>query len=363
MSRTLIFSILLFACLSVSADRKADYNNLGEILQRNGLQIQENMDTVVDYKGYPVRIISKQGNIEHIGLNLFNPEWKNVIDKDLLNYIERDLLMQVATEKYGEDSLIEFKLGSLSDLKRIDSNKPCNITTMDASLLSIDWTTDNGKPILISAPVSYEILRGATRAEIETDFLSQLKKSNFHRNVDIEIDRNSLQPYGETEYIVPGGYYINDKITRNLYLNSDGESFIWDSRYPLESLSNLFIGGAGNSDAEVDLTVMKHEYGEKEQIQTGIENLLAVAEVDGCIPYWGLESYENGKLTGTVFLYNPGQGYDHILKIECLPEEIIAGNGKMKAKAYLYVPSNNVSNLNEPYRVKTEDEKIKYWDN
>lgn len=335
-----------------------------DILEQSNLSFQENTDTVVPYKGYSIRVKQEKDSILHIGLNLFSPEWKKMLDEDLLAYIERDLLLHIAKEKAEEDSMIEFRTGNISDLKKIDLNTSCNITTIDSSILSVEWTLDNGKHILITAPISYDILRGETRSEIENNFITQLKKSNLHRDVDIEIDVTGLQPYGDTEYIFPGPYYINDRITRNIYLTSDKDfSFIWDTKHPLESISNLFICGAGEGDTNVDLTVMKHDYGEQEQIKTTLENLIAVAEIEGCLPYWGLESNEKGKITGSLFLYNPKQGYDHVVKIECIPEKIIAGEGNITAKAYLYIPSNNVSNLNEPYRVKSEDEKIKYWDN
>lgn len=364
MTRTLIFFFFLLTFLSAKPDRKADHNRIMEFLSQNGLQFQSDIDTVVSCKGYSIRVKQENDSIIHLGLNLFNPEWKNMIDEDLLAYIERDLLMQLATEKKGGDSMIIFNIGNLSDIKKVDQNTACHITTIDSRILSVEWTLDNGDPILISAPISYDILRGGTRAEIEEAFISQLKKSKLRRNLEIEIDPTGLQPYGETEYILPGAYYINDQISRNIYLYSyKDSSFVWDSAHPLESISNLFICDAGERNPVVDLTIIKHDYGEKEDIRTDIENLISVAELEGCVPYWGVESYKNGIITGSLFLNNPRQYYDHVLKIECKPEEIIAGIGKIKAKAYLYIPSNNISNINESYRVKTEDEKIRYWDN
>lgn len=364
MIKTLFISVCLMTCLSVYADRQADYSKLRDILRYEGLQIKGNTDTVSRYKGYQIKIKGEKDSIIHIGLNLFNPDLSNMIDKDLLEYIERNLLLEIAGEHSEDDSMIEFRVGRLADLVNINPNSECNITSIDSSLLAVEWTLDNGKHILMTVPISYDILRGGTRSEIESAFISKLKNSNSHRNVDIQIDPAGLKPYGETGYISPGSYYINNNITRNVYLNSDsGSSFTWDSKHPLESLSNLFICGAGEWNPPVELTIMKNAYGEKEQLRTNIDNVIAVAEIEGCLPFWGLESYENGKAIGSLFLYNPGQGYDHVLKIECEPEKIILGEGCLNAKAYLYIPSNNVSNLNEPYRVKTEDEKIKYREN
>lgn len=360
MIRKIIFSVFLIICLSVYADRQNEYKNLRNVLQNSGVTVSENTDTVVSYKGYHVKIKQENGVTTHIGLNIFNPEFKKMMDPDLLDYLEREMLKDIIA---GENSSIIFRVGNISDMKRINPDTPCTVS-ISSGVVWGDWTLSNGNHILISAPVSYDLIRAASRSEIERDFISMLKNSNSQRNIDIKIDPTVLQPYAETEYILPGPSYINEYITRHIYLTSDREPiFVWDAKRPLESINNLFICGAGKVNPDVNLTIIKHEYGEKEQIKTDIENLIAVAEAEGCTPYWGVESYENGKVTGSLFLYNSNQGYDHIFKIECRPEEIIAGKGTLNAKAYLYIPSNNVSNLYEPYRVKTENEKIKYRKN
>ena len=362
MTRTLIYSVFLTACLSVFADRKADYISIKDILHQSGIQIKENTDTVVAYKGYQVRIIQEEGSIKHLGLNLFNHEWKHAVNEDLLNFIERDLLLQIISEEKKNDSFIVFNLGSLAEIKKITSETPCEISIQDGSLLWLDWALDEDNHLLVSAPISYDLILGGTRSEIEKAFISRLKQSKSRKIVDQDITPGDLKPYGESEYVLPGETYINQQITRNKYLYSDKKpELIWDASHPVESLSNMFIYGVGKVDTPLSLTIVKHDYGDQEQVETNVESILAQAEKDGCQVFWGLESFENGIIKGSLFLYNPVQGYDHVLKIECVPEEIIEGNGKIIAKAYLYVPSNNVINLNEPYRVKSEDEKIKYW--
>lgn len=56
----------------------------------------------------------------------------------------------------------------------------------------------------------------------------------------------------------------------------------------------------------------------------------------------------------------PIQGYDHVFSIECKPEDVIDGNGTIKARASLYIPTNNVDNLFQPYVKKSKNEKINY---
>ena len=42
------------------------------------------------------------------------------------------------------------------------------------------------------------------------------------------------------------------------------------------------------------------------------------------------------------------------------PEEIINGNGQIKARASLFIPTNNVYNLYSPYVKKSKNERIDY---
>ena len=364
MLRKLFAAVCFLICLSVYADRQADLLKMKDVLRQEGLAHLNDGETLVAYKGYPVRIMCLEDSITHIGLNLFNQDLKQIVDEDLLGYIERDLLLQVMNVRPYYDSIIEFKIGNISDIKSVDINTDCYISNLDSNLLAVEWNLGKGKRILLYVPYNYEVFHEGTREEIEKDFIAKLKNGNLQRNVSADINPEFLQPYGETDYILPGPYYINEQITRNMYLTSTADLYpVWDKDKPIESISNLFICNAGNADIMVDLTVFKHEYGQKEQIVTSIGNLIALAELEGCIPFWGLEDMNDGTMSGSLFLYNPKQGYDHVLKIDCIPEEIIDGQGRLAAKAYLYIPSNNISSLDQPYRIKTEDEKIKYWDN
>lgn len=91
-----------------------------------------------------------------------------------------------------------------------------------------------------------------------------------------------------------------------------------------------------------------------------MDRFLAYCEEEGCVPFWGVEKFHNGKLEGALFIYNQDQGYDHVLKIDCIPQEVIEGKGSITARASLFVPTNNVNNLFQPYIKKTDKERIRY---
>lgn len=176
------------------------------------------------------------------------------------------------------------------------------------------------------------------------------------------FDLNTSEPYDDDKYIIPGSSYQNKNITRNIYLTTDSViNPIWDSKFPLESIANLFIcPNEIYRDIELNVTVLKHEYGEKENFIVALDTFLAYCEEEGCVPFWGVEKFHGGKIEGALFLYNQGQGYDHVLKIDCDPKAVIENNGSISARVSLFVPTNNVNNLFQPYIKKSDKEKIHY---
>lgn len=364
MQRLLFVICFIVVCRCGFAHRQTRYDEILSGLNNAGVETPAAGDSLTVYNGYTVKIKSAGDSISHIGLNLFNPEWAQIVDSQILDFIESALLYEIIMGTQAEESDIVIVEGELSDFKNLGPNSSINITNSNARELTVEWVSENGKTTMVTLPIVYETIRGRSRGEIEAAFISKLKKPHKRIKVPVDIDPADLEPYGEEDYIMPGPKYLDRRITRNIYLAStDASDIIWDTAKPTESISNLFSGTPINADFDMVITFIKHEYGEQEKLKTSVENLLAVAQEEGCDPFWGLESFDGTRLIGSLFLYNAQQGYDHVVKIECNPAEIIEGNGEITARAYLYIPTNNVRTLDEPYRIKTEDEKIKYMDN
>lgn len=315
-------------------------------------------DTILSVDGYSVRLIRANGEDVFSGLNLFSQEMKESVDKDLLGRIEADLYKIILLKSNAKDVVTKIVKGKLTDFKSITPESPCIVKTSNAKNMIVEWSI-NGKAIEVTIPISYETAKGNNRNDTENLLIKKIKQSDGKR-ISFQIDKTNLESYGENLFVLPGGSYQNKEITRNIYLDSELEP-IWDNKYPNESLANIFIFPSDKyCDIQMDLTVLKHEYGEKETVTIPVLNVLSEMENEGCVSYWGVERRKNGILEGALFFYNPIQGYDHVLKIECNPEDVINGNGKIKARASLYIPTNNVDNLNTPYLKKSEEERIKY---
>lgn len=316
-------------------------------------------DSIMIENGYNIHFISANG-LPSKGLYLFSQNMKDAVDKELLDYIEISLYKRTM-DNVSEDRLSLIS-GHITDFKRIDISTPCTVTENNAKEMIAEWIVEDEK-VIVSIPIGYDVAKNLSRSEIENQFIFFLKDSDAQRIPFELLDNERLEPYGEKLYILQGDSYQSKDITRNTYFcydRNDCLSPVWDSIFPLESVSNMFIYPSNiYGNVQVELTILKHEYGEKEIIVIPLYKMLAACEHDGCVPFWGVEKFDNGNLEGALFLYNQQQGYDHVMRVKMNPTEVIEGNGNIKVRASLFIPTNNVYNLFQPYVRKAEKDRIK----
>ena len=293
-------------------------------------------------------------------LNLFSEEMKEIMGRGMLEYIERTSYEMVNKGNAGDGELLLLK-GSVADLKKIGPDTPVTVNTYGSNQMRVIWTL-GGKEVVVAVPVGYDKVYEGTRSEIENRFIADIKSGGTGRRPFREIDRDELELYGDNLHILPGDYYQNRAVNRNLYL-VPGETLqpVWDASYPRESIADLILyPSSAYGNVELELKVSRHDFGKTETLTVPLYNLIAAAESAGCTPYWGVEKFADGKLQGALFLYNSQQGYDHVVRLEMEPEAVIAGTGKINGRASLFIPTNNVDDLYQPYKKKSAKEKIKW---
>lgn len=324
----------------------------------NETKVLLDCDTIIIMGGYTFHIIRDNGEEVFSGIKLFHDDMKKAMDKALLERIESDLYKLAIPSKDSKGVLTKIVKGEISDFKSISTDTPCSVSSTNSKYMMAEWDV-NGKKLIVEIPISYETAKGSDRSRTENSMINRIKKSDGNRN-NLAIDKDNLESYGEDLFLLPGGTYYSKDITQNTYFDSSLRP-IWNTNHALESITDLFLFPSDiYGDVEVALTILKHEYGEKETITTTVNKMLAEFEKDGCVPFWGVEKLADGKLEGALFLYNQKQGYDHVLKIECNPEDIISGKGYIKARVSLFIPTNNVENLYSPYVKKSKNERIDY---
>lgn len=326
-------------------------------------------DTIIDLEGYRVYATLDGDTLRAVALNLFRDEVKTVANKGLTERIEESLWAQIQGVDEPSAKRAVLKSGTYEDLKAINPEITPAIGNFDGKMFSAAWNVD-GKYIVVMLPVSYEAVYRGNRAEIENQFIHRVKNADVKALKLYEVvDTNALQPYGDELNVLPGGWYQNKKITRDAYFTAEIDTVtgavsiapVHDVRYPVESIANMFVCPTEDVvDRHIVLRVLKHEYGDNEDVETTVGSLLAVCAEEGAIPYWGFEKYEDGQLQGAVIVPNASLGYTHVLTVMCNPLEVIEKGAPIKARTSLYVPVNNIDNLFGPDVKIVNPERPKY---
>lgn len=257
------------------------------------------------------------------------------------------------------------------------------------------------------------------RSEIENRYISKIKNGcEIVSQADTYVIPEQLKPYKETMYVRPGKMYLTPLINRNVYFvyeeliteneeceeddsgadlgeettaneeleedspentgsdeeiaqNNEAEEAnepeftimpVWDENYAEESLANLFNFNSGGAFPQINLNlrVLKHEYGEVEELTTTVANLLAVAESEGETPFFGIEKVEDGNIYASLFLVNPEKEYSHLLRMKGDIKNIFENAGSLNARVSLYIPTGNINDLLQPSVRKSDNERINY---
>lgn len=351
--RELCCIFMIAGCsLSASADRSQAYGriveamDLDESLADHGL-----LDTVVLYDGYHVRIVNDRNNMEFAGLDLFPDDAEKIVDRNTLDYIESSLLSRVMGSGTMDNARIGFVSGDISDFRDVTPLTQCDIRNVDSRFLSFEWILDDDRVIRLEMSLDYFSMSGKSRGEIERSFIDRVRHNDrsLYGNAMFPLSTDRLMAYGDDLFVLPGRIYRQNEINSNVYFTGGSDPLpVYNEEYPVESMANLFIYPFDNiGEVDLELTVLKHEYGDKEMFSSPLRAFMAVCEDEGCQPFWGLESYDGSILRGSLFLCNRRSGYVHVVSIECVPRDVIEGNGAIKGRASLYIPDNNIESLYE----------------
>lgn len=199
-------------------------------------------------------------------------------------------------------------------------------------------------PAAVAAPTDGRSARG----DREQEFMRRLKGWPGTADDDWGVEMDNAVVYLDTLYMLPGQKYVVPQVSSNTFYFIDEEGYyvpLIDFDYPAESLANIFILPTEiGRHTTLDLTVLTHEYGTKAHMLTTVDKFVSLCQTDGCQVYYGVESLRDGRLECAVFLYNPSEGYDHVLRLTCDPDRVLDGEGTITGRLSLYVPTENVVN-------------------
>lgn len=305
----------------------------------------------------------KNGQVEHIGIPLFNPQMRTLMPSPIYDYLEFALL----DHKYHiskntlQQQRVVFSQGSWATLETIQETDECSIDNIDGKFYAVAWSRNAQPLVSLRIPINYELLANSSRREMESNFVRDLKAYRPpHPQQPAPVDNKSLKKYGtEGLYVLPGNSYLLPAINRNTYYKDNIRRekvkniiyeevetlLLFDARYPRESLANLLLTTAPQlPDASVGLEFIYDDY-RRETVNVTLRQLLSFCQDKGCTPYYIYEDTKDDTATALLVLHNTGEGYDHIVYLRCSLASLADNMPDIKAKIYLYTPSNNVTKL------------------
>lgn len=200
-------------------------------------------------------------------------------------------------------------------------------------------------------PINIETYQDVyTRSEMENCFIKGILTIQVKERKRPEVSEGDLKQLNDDILYLPDSAYIIPNVSRNSYLKKDENNelqFVFSDVYPFATMANYIVIGNSKDSVRVNLSVLRHEYGEKDTLIVSLESLIQYAMLEGCVPYWGVSSYERDFLKGTLFLYNEREGYDHVIRLECQTKDIGKSHNMLQGQASLFIPTNNVDNLFE----------------
>lgn len=311
----------------------------------------------INYNVNEFTICIKDNQLTSLRVSMFDDSVKNNTSINVLNYIEEAYaynLLNINDKRFNDFYFIK---GSWADLNTINKDAYFTLTNNNSQTYTATWNKKDSI-VILTFPIRYDNINKGTRSEIENRYVDNLKHFIVEEPRQIpHVNIPDLKQIEDSIYALPGNTYIINSVSSDSYFTINKKTnqakIIMDAKNPIPTIANMVVIGNGFGGI-LELKISKHEYGRSEVINIPLETFIQYNLANGCDIFWGLDNIDANILKGTIFCYNINEGYDHIIRIEVNTSQL--GSNKLTIKGYasLFVPTNNIQNLDQD---KNEKEK------
>lgn len=365
-----LFYILLFM-LSVVGTLQAQsfvsrkLEDLGEHLPKMCLPVKDsifNCPQISKNKSLVVKYNEKYGLI-HLGISLFSDETKELTNRPVCDFIERIMLECLLLEKTKEivPKLSEYRItltknhagyGSafFASLQQVldDIQNPTRFSLVQQDLVyTALWEFGNEEVFAITFPASRELIFGTDKKESDALLSDVLANENctFIPTKNLVRTTDIAPIAGLDLYKHKGEIFMIPEINADTYFSQIDNQFLltYNHRYPVESLANIFLSGA--PDSNLSLSITHRMYGAfTPEFTVSIKKFLCVFGQDFSV-YCLLHKKMSDKVQLSVVLCSKYFNYFHLLRIKTTENQIFSNNGVLTADFYTNIPKHNVQSL------------------
>jgi len=302
--------------------------------------------------------------ISHIGLSMFSKETKEIINEPVCDFIERLLLeLVIAKDKNSimeilniskitlQQNGIDFgtKYGKSIGVILREIKEPTLFTLgKTPTLYAAVWKYGDNETLLLRFPANRELIYGTDKKESDGILYDELKDNQCSDSIGpamSDTDYLTIDKKDDNLYINRGDTFMLSDINSDTYYKktNKGYEFVYDTKYPEESLSNLIEGYSNNKNLRLHI---KHRmYGNfSPEYEMKLTDFLCFFKNDFNI-YTASYRKEDGVLKSTVIFQNKQMNFIHLLLISTPESSIFDNNGIMTADFYSNIPQQSIKNI------------------
>jgi hypothetical protein len=341
---------------------------MGELFPKNCLPETDsifNCPQVILEKSLIIRYNNKH-EIMHLGISLFSPETKELINLPICNFIERMMLeltlMQSATDiskKLKQNRIklkqngVDFNSGYFTSLNSTldDMQNPVQFSIHKDSCYTVLWKYGDDDVLTMSFPISRELIFGTDKNESdkitgELFFEANCDTGTENGQAFIASDLKLLN--NSDLYLRKGSSFLTNKINSDTYYQRSGSKYqlVFNSEYPTESLVNLLNTKQDNS---LMLKITHRMYGGfTPEFCIPLSQFLCMFN-KGFSTYCIFKRQNLDKVQVSAVIHSNDFGYIHLLRIKTTSRELFMNNGTLVADLYTNIPEHNLKNLLTTY--------------
>lgn len=372
LSRLVLIVAFSLACFSLPAQNyKTD--KVKKAVDVLGLQIvadsllPDTTMSMVTKDGRTVCLrINPMGEIEHIGIPLFNEIMRLLQPSPVYDFLEYAVLnwkykinpnqlylSKVIFKKGGWESLLQGQL----------KESECFIENRDDKLYIVTWRRNEKEIAVVGIPIEYELLNNDTRRNMERAFIKNLgnSKPSVAKPNPSAVSEENLSIYGtEGLFVIPGKSYIIDLLNQNVYyklttvyetadtvINNKPVTMsmeavlpvvVIDPEFPAETFANLMMcDDASTPEVMMELDFHLSNY-HREKVKMPLSQLKAFCRQQGCNLYFACDGVQKEKIRGVMFASNLPKGYNHLFSLRIPINQLTSASPTVQADVYLYIP-------------------------
>ena len=253
-------------------------------------------------------------------------------------------------ETFMKEEKIAFLQGGFSQLKAAlaDTAAAMELTLVDGKRYAASFFRGGQRTVTLSYPASYQLILGTTLMAAEDRLFDEVWSTPLPKAEERQVAEELLQQVGTSAvYLLAGSSYVLPELNTNRYYvrNEQGKfELLYSEDLPLETMANLATGTDIEHQLMLDIRMVKYGY-RTESTTLPLRQWVAFCTNQGCTPFFGVISSEEGKVVCELVMQNEALGYAHVMKFEFNPAILADRKGNMSARLNSYIPISNVKSL------------------